>query len=330
VLVLRLIFSLTELSDRKIDDHAVNDLIAALVKGGPERPALPPELVAKILRFSELLEDPVSIHPIGHRDDGHEPPRSIVLGSFGAEEVRQLWFCTAPITAQLLRNVAQIQFNTFSNSQGWASDPSAGLWSWFDLVIYRARDPVEHAALQSTNMNVLFPLTKYSSLEVKIGTNAEPLRWTSHTNNITSREPSWHSGVILDPKHEIWENLEVGDVIGVEACARFPGWRCEGHRIEIVTWIFHDPTRTEPFKFTEQTDLAHRQEHHGYDGYAYGNNDVNQPIDEWLEGEEDPEDETEDSDAGEDLAEEPSGDETDSDAGSHNTHVDLDNRHSAH
>jgi len=117
----------------------------------------------------------------------------------GVNPVRKDWFSTAPLSAHDLANMQSIQLLTFSRDQGWVSDPNAGSWSWFDIV--------------------LLP----SEREERVDT--EEHLWLSHTNDPPASSLRRRAGSILGPSHEIWQIARVGDRIGVRACAQYSGWR---------------------------------------------------------------------------------------------------------
>lgn len=108
------------------------------------------------------------------------------------------WFSTAPLSANDLANIHGVQLFTRSKDQGWASDFNAGSWSWFNVVL----------------------LPKYGErLDV------EEHSWQSHTNGPPASPMQRRAGAIFGPNHEIWQLAQIGDRIGVRACARFGGWR---------------------------------------------------------------------------------------------------------
>jgi hypothetical protein len=116
-----------------------------------------------------------------------------------------LWFSTPPFNRRLLSKVARMQLETYSHDQGWCSNPSAGSWSWFELVI-------------------LSPQGDDDVLSRKKGADGNDLVWHSHSNPVASREFSGVEGSRFESDHDIWKHLKEGDRIGVNVCAQFFGW----------------------------------------------------------------------------------------------------------
>ena len=115
-----------------------------------------------------------------------------------ANPIREDWFSTSPLSAHDLANTHSIQLLTLSCDQGWVSDPNAGSWSWFDFILIPSegerQDGEEHS-------------------------------WFSHSNSPPASTMRRRAGSIFGPSHDIWQIAQIGDRIGVRACARFGGWR---------------------------------------------------------------------------------------------------------
>ena len=116
----------------------------------------------------------------------------------GAYPTREDWFSTSPLSAHDLANAHSMQLLTLSTDQGWVSDPDAGSWSWFDIVL----TPCERERLDGDEHS-----------------------WLSHSNSPPASIMRRRAGNILGPSHEIWQIAQIGDRIGVRACAQYNGWR---------------------------------------------------------------------------------------------------------
>ncbi|KDQ16906.1 hypothetical protein BOTBODRAFT_219380 [Botryobasidium botryosum FD-172 SS1] len=115
----------------------------------------------------------------------------------------KLWFKSEPVDRSFCYRVAQLQLVTDSHDQGWISEESVylGSWSWFEVVIL-------------ADANATEPRFK----------GKRELKWRSHNNRIGVPDKSRHFGIVFDRRGELLDDLEVGNVIGVRLCTRFPGW----------------------------------------------------------------------------------------------------------
>ena len=112
--------------------------------------------------------------------------------------VRKDWFSTSLLSAHDLANTHSIQLLTLSCDQGWVSDPNAGSWSWFDVILI----PGERERL-----------------------DGEDHSWFSHNNSPPASTIQRRAGSIFGPSHKIWQIAQIGDRIGVRASAQFYTWR---------------------------------------------------------------------------------------------------------
>lgn len=122
------------------------------------------------------------------------------------ETVANLWFKTEPVDRRFCYRAVQLQLETLSSDQG-VDDAlnGAGSWSWFELAVFRNADS------QS-------PVVK----------DGKALVWRSHGNRTdpldTNESDSLHFGMIFDRRHDLFDAIEIGNVIGVRVCARYKGW----------------------------------------------------------------------------------------------------------
>ncbi|KXN83116.1 Calcium-independent phospholipase A2-gamma [Leucoagaricus sp. SymC.cos] len=124
-----------------------------------------------------------------------------------SQTISRIWFKSKPIDRNFCYRVVQLQLLTDSCDQGYtqADTLNPGSWSWFEVVI-----------LPDENSDI--PRNK----------DGKELVWRSHGNRSDSqdvaRSPSRFFGKVFDRREEILDSLEVGNVIAVRACVRYPGW----------------------------------------------------------------------------------------------------------
>jgi hypothetical protein len=132
----------------------------------------------------------------------------------------RIWFKSQPVDRKFCFRVTQLQLATDSKDQGYVLDKKAGSWTWFELVI-----------LQDETSN-----------EPKRSKDGKELVWRSHSNRLgNDTVTTRHFGAVFDRRSDLLANLEVsdgsfydrgiclmvvqvGDILAVRVCARFPGW----------------------------------------------------------------------------------------------------------
>ncbi|TFK24383.1 phospholipase [Coprinopsis marcescibilis] len=123
------------------------------------------------------------------------------------DTVSHLWFKTEPIDRKFCYRAVQVQLETLSGDQGLdTSELNKSLsYSWFELAIYKDAKATE-------------PSKK----------NDKPLVWRSHGNRTDPlddrKADTLHFGKIFDRRHDLFDYIEVGNVIGVHVCAKYSGW----------------------------------------------------------------------------------------------------------
>ena len=70
----------------------------------------------------------------------------------------------------------------------------------------------------------------------------EPIRWKSHYNILKGRDEKRLAGTLFSRDHKIWDNVKEGDVLALQGCAQYPGWKCRGSHAEIILWKYFVPT----------------------------------------------------------------------------------------
>ncbi|KZV71210.1 hypothetical protein PENSPDRAFT_606239 [Peniophora sp. CONT] len=129
-------------------------------------------------------------------DRVHAETSTVYCHSYGGNKAEERWFLSAPIADEDIRRIAAIQLVTVAKDQGWISDPGAGIYSWFEV-----------------------------GLERPDSTFLPEARWKSHHNDLCGRKPTMREGPLYPAPVEEWK---AGDVIGVWACAQYPGWSNTG------------------------------------------------------------------------------------------------------
>jgi hypothetical protein len=66
------------------------------------------------------------------------------------------------------------------------------------------------------------------------------LRFKSHDNQMYVQPAVKVMGPMISKSHELWKYLEVGDVLGVVACARGARWKNEVTSVELLFWKDND------------------------------------------------------------------------------------------
>ncbi|KDR80872.1 hypothetical protein GALMADRAFT_135962 [Galerina marginata CBS 339.88] len=119
--------------------------------------------------------------------------------------VSQVWFKSEPINRIFLYRAVQLQLQTDSRDHGQSEAVVPGGWSGFELVVFRDKDASEVLVI-----------------------DGKPLVWRSHGNRTDPLDQdasiARHFGMVFDRRQELFDFLEVGNVIGVRTCAMFPGW----------------------------------------------------------------------------------------------------------
>lgn len=173
---------------------------------------------------------------------------------------------TKPMTTQFLSRLRRVQLQTFSMDQGWVGDRSAGSWSWFELVILQplrkpgsssANDspldvdafdpdirqlyiPPPESTVDRTPVRTDYKIKRVSPDHLYDGIGEEG--WVSHHNDLAGATPRMYIGKTFDSNADIWRHLEVGDILGVFAYARFAGWQNSVLNGTLVIWERFDPT----------------------------------------------------------------------------------------
>ncbi|KLO16049.1 hypothetical protein SCHPADRAFT_233581 [Schizopora paradoxa] len=196
--------------------------------GTPTRPALPIEIVRDMSRLSHLTVPMEEVNTATR----------ITAHAYNQQVVRRLWFETRPLDSlRLINTLATLQLFTYCEHQGWVSMPNHGSWSWFELAIL-----TNAASIQALKSEAHPQSHESSGLgRIKSREDGSPLRWVSHNIPVPQKKPAHLDGPLFNADHELFSCLEVGDPIGVFACAQFGAWRCEGLEGNLKLEQFYEP-----------------------------------------------------------------------------------------
>ncbi|PPQ82479.1 hypothetical protein CVT24_002371 [Panaeolus cyanescens] len=156
-----------------------------------------------------------------------------IVAAQTADVASQIWFKSKPVDREFCYRVTQIQLCTSSRDQGNVQDKNAGSWTWFELVI----------------------LADENATEPKVSKEGREMVWRSHSNRISDeRSPTFHFGAVFDRRSDLLAALEVGDVLAVRVCARFPAWTNYAHKGYILARRLNEDLFT-PHQWTLSSDV---------------------------------------------------------------------------
>ena len=112
-----------------------------------------------------------------------------------------VWFTSPVLLEEDIQHIDKVQLFADSHDQGYANDPRAGNWTWFELALME---------------NKASTAPRYK--------DGIALVWRSHRNRFLDAKYDWAKGAQFGARHDILRLLEPGNVIAVRLCARFKGW----------------------------------------------------------------------------------------------------------
>ena len=217
-------------------------LFECLSTATPARPALPTELILKIVSLPSRW---VSLHSTKHSASS-DPSRPIVkvLGD-GRSGIPVLVpvLSTRPLSAREVGRLREVVFTFRSRDQGWCSYPNAGTWTWFEASLARlsradgdGQGPSNDAAewTGSYERTVEWMKLHEQSLE------SQP-KYQIQTNECASTEVKDYN-IGLTDEHELVQHFQEGDRVILWACARFGGWENRVYKAEITVLGVDDLT----------------------------------------------------------------------------------------
>ncbi|QRV88158.1 hypothetical protein RhiJN_16176 [Ceratobasidium sp. AG-Ba] len=178
------------------------------------RPPLPEELVILICSFANFI--------CLNLEYSREENRDTDVSSDGPI-ASETWLRSPPLTLQIINEIHSIQLLTESCHQGWVSDPNSGSWSWFDITLCRGDE----------GPGQLIPKTL---------DDGSPASWESHSHAVEMHGYTINEGKRFGIEHPLWNYVEPGDVLTVEAKAQFPGWQNRVRRGVLLVYTWWKPS----------------------------------------------------------------------------------------
>lgn len=138
------------------------------------------------------------------------PTSACQVASLTHDQAQTIWFTTPVLDEDVIAKIQDLQL--FTQAHGNQGEDTTGVWTWFDLVIL--------ATPEATEPNVK---------------DGRALVWRSHDITKDSSEHKEQTGKLFSlHQQDLLSFLQPGNVIGVRACARFPGWQLHGHSARLV------------------------------------------------------------------------------------------------
>ncbi|KAF3003991.1 hypothetical protein E8E14_007678 [Neopestalotiopsis sp. 37M] len=150
----------------------------------------------------------------------------MVLTSEDEQTVSQIWFKSRPLRSDTIQPIKSIRLFAESHDQGFAEDPNAGNWTWFELAIFES------------------PTSKTPRSK-----DGVELVWESHTNRFKTTEYEWKEGYLFGKYDDMMRLIEDGNVLGVRLCARYSGWKIYAKRGYLRIDIGGKPIEREPLNY---------------------------------------------------------------------------------
>jgi hypothetical protein len=161
--------------------------------------ARPPQSELFELIRCDIVEEAIRINSVDN----------IITTASDSTIVRKFYFGTGPVSNSDATSYVSVNLSTSARDQGWANQPQAGLYSWFEIAI----------------------LTKNMTLDEKVTdqiktVDGKMLTWVSHSVPLTSTYTD-QEGPIFAKDHDLFKNLKAENVIAVLSCAQYAGWKCD-------------------------------------------------------------------------------------------------------
>ncbi|KAJ3721845.1 hypothetical protein C8R42DRAFT_668598 [Lentinula raphanica] len=221
------------------DDHVIKPEDVLTVGELLHRKSLPPELI-------ELIIEEAEYWPRIHSERTNDiVVRTRVLAEVGYKAA-WCYLLSPPLPALLAernkmpQKARRVTIKIQAHDQGWASDPSAGAWSWFEAIIIKPHDtqnlpwfstaleeatdifdhgdpPVDGTLRTFTRWHVAENAVAYEPIQV------HSVVWTKEAEDFQSSNadsPKGRGGL----GHELVSSLEPGDRIAILALAQYPSW----------------------------------------------------------------------------------------------------------
>lgn len=163
---------------------------------------------------------------------------------------------TRALTEEEVRRIRRVTFEVVSHDQGWSSFHTThqgtfeASWTWFEAVVRHAKptslpsSAAEAGLHQETSDKSTTALENQdadkepSSKEAETHSNKEQ-RWDIQRNRHAGKEWERHQ-IEKDIDSDLVQSLRAGDVIGLDACAVFPGWQNFIQSARVEVWCVDD------------------------------------------------------------------------------------------
>lgn len=123
--------------------------------------------------------------------------------------VKNFYFGTGPVSNSDATSYVSVNLTTSARDQGWANNPGAGLYSWFEIAIL------------TKNLTLGEKITD----QIKV-VDGKAQTWVSHSIPLTSTYTD-QEGPTFSKDHDLFKNLKAGNVIAVLTCAQFAAWEAD-------------------------------------------------------------------------------------------------------
>ena len=217
-------------------------LFECLSTATPARPALPAELILKIVSLPSRW---VSLHSTSHSasSDPSQPIVKVLGDRYSGAPLLVPVLSTRPLSAREVGRLREVVFTFRSRDQGWCGNPDAGTWSWFEASLARlsradgdVQGPFNDAAewTGSCERTREWMRLHEQSLE------SQP-KYQIQTNECASTEVNDYS-IGLTNEHELVQHVQEGDRVILWACACFGGWENRVYEAKITVLGVDDLT----------------------------------------------------------------------------------------
>lgn len=187
-------------------------LLSVLSQPSGKRPALPHELILKILEYP----------PSWVLQSRHILSAPVIVS---ARIKSKVLCCTRPFTARSLKLFGEAVFTFRSHDQGWCSSPADGNWTWFEVQLEN----------RTPERDVCSPYEDMDRPREDVGKQQEERRMLLQKNRQGEKESMSYTHS-LDRSKCILHDLRVGDEIQLLGCACFPGWQNSVTKAAIEIW----------------------------------------------------------------------------------------------
>ncbi|KAM0806046.1 hypothetical protein BDR22DRAFT_883792 [Usnea florida] len=217
-------------------------LFECLSTATPARPALPAELILKIVSLPSRW---VSLHSIRHSasSDPSQPIVKVRGDGISGIPVLVPVLSTRPLSAREVERLREVVFTFRSRDQGYCDNRDGGTWSWFEASLARlsradedVQGPCDDAAEWTGSYERTGEWVKLHEQSLE----CQP-KYQIQSNVCGSTEVS-HYTIGLTDEHELVQHVQEGDRVILWACARFREWENRVYEAKITVLGVDDLT----------------------------------------------------------------------------------------